>query len=121
MVLVRAFGWLLLALAVAALVYDGLTWVSSGAFRLVPLGELWGQLDPAALYALEKDPARGFFSSLGRWLLLPVLALPALPVFAVLGLLLLRLGQPRTREPKPVGFVLGARPPRRRRRGGGLS
>ncbi len=38
MVLFRALGWLLLALAVGAVVYDCLTWWSEGAFRLLARG-----------------------------------------------------------------------------------
>ena len=45
MVLFRALGWLLLAMAVGAVVYDGLVWWSEGALRLLPLGELWSRVD----------------------------------------------------------------------------
>jgi hypothetical protein len=118
MVLVRALGWLLLMLAVAAIVYDGLSWWSAGAFHLAPLGEWWSRLDLGSYVAAEK----GLPSEFWQWVVRPVLETPALSVFVVLGLLLLWLGQPRSRAPEPVGFVLGgSRPPRRRRRGGSLS
>ena len=45
MVLFRALGWLLLTMAVGAVVYDGLVWWSEGVLRLLPLGELWSRLD----------------------------------------------------------------------------
>lgn len=119
MVLVRALGWLLLMLSVAAIVYDGLSWWSAGAFHLAPLGEWWSRLDLGSYVAAE----RGLPAALWRWVVQPILETPALSVFVVLGVLLLWLGgQRRTRQPEPVGFVLGgSRPPRRRRRGSSLS
>ena len=120
MVLVRAVGWLLLAMAVAAFVYDGLTWWSAGAFKLAPLGELWSRLDPGSLFAVEKSVGAQL-PALWDWIMRPLLGTPALPILTLLGVLLVRAGQTRDREPEPVGFVLGSRPPRRRRRSGGLS
>ena len=55
MVLFRALGWLLLAMAVGAVVYDGLVWWSEGVLRLLPLGELWSRLD---LDSLNRGPCR---------------------------------------------------------------
>jgi hypothetical protein len=120
MVLVRALGWLLLAATVAALVYDGLVWWSTGAFRLAPFGELWARLDPGSRVALERSLG-GHVPGLWRWVVLPFLMTPAFPVLAVLGIVLLWFGQARTRPPEPVGFVLGGSRPRRRRRSSGLS
>ncbi len=120
MVLVRAVGWLLLAFSVAALVYDGLAWWSAGTFRLAPVGELWARLDPAALLALEKSWGSAL-PDVWQWLVLPLIAVPAVPLFAGLGVALLWIGRSRDREDEPVGFVLGTRAPRRRRRSGGLS
>ena len=105
MVLVRALGWLLLAMAVAIVVYGGLAWWSEGAFRMVPLGEVWSRLDPDALDFLEG-------SSSWRSTLAPLVEAPAAAVFAVLGVLCLWLGRRRSAE---ATFVLGGRPRRRRR------
>jgi hypothetical protein len=107
MVLVRALGWLLLAMALAILVYGGLTWWSEGAFGMVPLGEVWSRLDPGALDFLQgTSPLRSNLA----WLL----DAPAVLVFAVLGLLGLWLGRRRSAA-QDTGFVLGGRPRRRRR------
>ena len=38
MVVFRALGWLLLAMAVAAIVHDGLAWWTEGSFHLLGLG-----------------------------------------------------------------------------------
>jgi hypothetical protein len=111
MVLIRALGWLMLALAVAAIVHDGLNWWSEGTFRLLPLGDLWSRLDYDSFNftesLLKTHVARA----------LPMLSVPALPVFLVLGGLLLWFGQGnfRRREPKSVS---SSRPRRRRGRSG---
>ena len=45
----RALGWLLLAMAVAAVVHDGLAWWTEGSFHLLGLGDLWSHLDTRSL------------------------------------------------------------------------
>ena len=55
MVLFRALGWMLLALGVGAVVFDGLSWWSDGAFHLLVLGDLWSRLDLASLTAFQRD------------------------------------------------------------------
>jgi len=49
MVVFRALGWLLLAMAVAAIVHDGLAWWTEGSFHLLGLGDLWAHLDTRSL------------------------------------------------------------------------
>ncbi|MBS0540320.1 MAG: hypothetical protein JSR47_16255, partial [Proteobacteria bacterium] len=53
MVLFRALGWLLLVLAIAATVHNGLIWWSERAFRLLTLGDLWGRLDYGSFSAVQ--------------------------------------------------------------------
>ena len=124
MVLFRALGWLLLALTVAAVVQNGLTWWSEGAFRLLTLGDLWAHFDYGSLARTQ-----AFFTkhvSAYGWSLAasPVLGLPAVPVFLVLGLFCLWIGQSssgesrRGRRRRESSFVGGSRRPRRRRSGG---
>ena len=78
MVLFRALGWLLLAMAVAAVVYDGLTWWSEGAFRLLALDELWSRLDLDSLDRAQSVLQRHLSAALWLWIALPILRLPAL-------------------------------------------
>ena len=116
----RAVGWLFLVLAIAVTVRDGLAWWSEGAFSALSLGGLWSQLDFASLQSLEAGVVRRLSGAAWSGLAAPVLMLPALPVFVVLGLAGLWFGRSRdTRRAEPTLF-LGARPPRRRR-GRGLS
>ena len=115
MVLFRALGWLLLALAVGAVVYDGLNWWSDGALRLLALGELWSRVDLASLNAFQQDLSGALWTQL----LLPILKVPALPAFVIAGVLFLWFGR-RIGSRTDPSFLGGTRPPRRRR-GRGLS
>ena len=110
MVLFRALGWLLLALAVGAVVFDGLSWWSDGAFHLLALGDLWSRLDLASLTALQRDLGATVWTRV----LLPILRVPALPAFVIAGVLFLWFGR-RIGSRTDPSFLGGSRPPRRRR------
>jgi hypothetical protein len=114
----RALGWLLLAMAVAAIVHDGLAWWTEGSFHLLGLGDLWSHLDMRSLVDAQTAIQRHVSSALWFWLIRPVLMVPALPAFAVLGLLFLWLGSRRSDGRSEPGFLIGSRPPRRRRNRG---
>ena len=110
MVLFRALGWVLLALAVGAVVYDGLTWWSDGAFRLLALGELWSRVDLGSLNAFQKEVS----DAVWQRFLVPLLRVPALPTFVIGGVIFLWLGRRIGSRAEP-SFLGGSRPPRRRR------
>jgi hypothetical protein len=114
MVVFRALGWLLLAMAVAAIVHDGLAWWTEGAFHLLGLGDLWSHLDTRSLADAQTAVQRHASSALWFWLVRPVLLVPVLPAFLVLGFLFLWIGSRSGGRPD-AGFLLGTRPPRRRR------
>jgi hypothetical protein len=115
MVLFRALGWILLASAIGAVVFDGLTWWSDGGFRLLALGDLWSRVDLASLDALRRDVSGAVWSSL----LMPILRVPALAAFVIGGVLFLWLGRRIGSRTEP-SFLGGSRPPKRRR-GRGLT
>ncbi len=119
MVLFRALGWLLLALGVGAVVYDGLAWWSEGVLRLLPLGELWTRVDLDSLNRAQAAVQRHLSASLWTWVVLPILKVPALPAFVIAGTIFLWLGRRIGSRAEP-GFI-GARAPRRRRPRSGLS
>ncbi|MBN9086579.1 MAG: hypothetical protein J0J01_06705 [Reyranella sp.] len=110
MVLFRALGWILLALAISAVVFDALSWWSDGAFRLLALGDLWSRLDLGSLNALQQDLSGAVWSRL----LMPILRVPALPAFVIAGVLFLWLGRRVGSRAEP-SFLGGSRPPRRKR------
>src|SRR5471030_385565 len=121
MVLFRALGWMLLAMAVAAIVNDCLAWWSQGAFRLLSLGELWSRLDYGSLHHAQAYLEAHLAGWPWRWLAVPGLRLPALPVFTMAGVLLLWLGSRTGGDRTEASFVTGSRPPRRRRGRGSIS
>jgi hypothetical protein len=118
MVLFRALGWLLLAMAVGALVYDGLAWWSEGVLRLLPLRELWQRIDLDSLNRAQAAVQTHLSAGVWTWMIVPFLKLPALPMFVITGTLLLWLGR-RVGSRADSGFI-GTRPPRRRRARSGL-
>jgi hypothetical protein len=119
MVLFRALGWLLLAMAVGAVVYDGLVWWSEGVLRLLPLGELWSRLDLESMNRTQSAVQRHLSVGLWNWVALPILRLPALPMFVIAGTIFLWLG--RHIGSRAEASFIGTRPPRRRRPRSGLS
>src|SRR5260370_35017921 len=91
MVVVRGLGWLLLAMAVAAIVHDGLTWWSYGSFHLLGLGDLWSHLDMRPLGDSQSAVQHNVSTALWNWIVRPALMIPALPALRVLGRLRPRL------------------------------
>ena len=119
MLLFRALGWLLLALAVTVTANDALSWWSEGSFRLMSLGDLWSKLDPGSLDTAQSSVQRFASAGLWNWVAQPVLVTPAIPLFAALGILLLWLGGAGGAT-ADAGFAVGARSHRRRRGRRGL-
>lgn len=117
MVLFRALGWLLLALAAGAVVYDCLTWWSEGAFRLLTLGDLWSRLHLGSLRAVQAGLQRTLSGILWVGLLQPFLKIPALPAFVIGGALCLWLGGRIGGGTDEASFLGMSRPRRRRSRG----
>src|SRR5262249_50755423 len=93
MVLFRALGWILLAMAVGAIVYDCLSWWSEGAFRLLALGDLWSRLDFGSLNHAQSAVQRHLSTALWSWVAAPILRLPALPIFVMAGVIFLWIGR----------------------------
>ena len=117
MVVFRAFGWLLLAMAVAAFVRDGLAWWTEGSLQLLGLGDLWSHLDGSSFADAQTAVQRQVSPGLWFWLVRPILMVPLLPAFLVSGFFFLWLGNRAGSRPD-TGFLLGSRPPRRRRHRG---
>lgn len=118
MVLFRAVGWLLLALALGAIVHDCLGWWSEGAFRMLALDGLWSRLDPGSLRAVQAGLQGTVSGLLWTVLLQPLLTIPALPAFVIGGVLCLWFGgRIGSRGADETGFLGMSRPRRRRSRG----
>jgi hypothetical protein len=107
-------------MAVAVVVNDGLAWWAEGDFHLLGLGDLWSHLDVGSLSDAQTAIQSHLSASLWTWVVRPLLAVPAVAAFLVLGLFFLWLG--RRPGPAEPALLTGSRRPRRRRhRGGGLS
>ncbi|MEI7873980.1 MAG: hypothetical protein WCK95_17750 [Alphaproteobacteria bacterium] len=114
MVVFRVLGWLLLAIAVAAVVHDGLAWWAEGSFHLLGFGDLWSHLDARSLADTKSVVQRHLSAALWNWIVRPILMVPVLPAVLIVGLVCLWLGEQGGRQREP-GFFIGSRPPRRRR------
>jgi hypothetical protein len=124
MVLFRALGWLLLVMTVAAAVQNGLAWWSEGAFRFLVLSDVWAHLDYGSLAAVQGVATGHGALRGGAWSVVALLQLPAVPVFLILGLFLLWIGQRSgdgRRGGATAGFAVGTTRRHRRRRSRGLS
>ncbi|CAN5918275.1 hypothetical protein BH11PSE3_BH11PSE3_23970 [soil metagenome] len=100
-------------MAVAVIVNDALAWWAEGSFRLLSLGDLWSHLDVGSLGHAQSAVQHHLSTALWTWFMRPLLLIPALPTFLVLGLFFLWFGSRSGGEPQ-MSFV-GSRPPRRRR------
>jgi hypothetical protein len=101
--LLRALGWLLIAAATAALVYDLVGWSGAEPLRLGTLGELWFRIDRASLNLAQAAIQRYVWPKLWDPAIVTVLLLPAVLVFAIpggalLGLSLLGGGEHKRRK-----------------------
>ena len=89
--ILRLLGFILLAAAIAALVYDLGGFSQSAEDGLSPLGALWFQLHPGSLNMLQAGVERNIDPDLWHETIFPILELPAVFVLAIPGLLLLLL------------------------------
>jgi hypothetical protein len=117
MVPLRALGWLLLALALGAVVYDCLNWWFDGTFHLLALGDIWSRLDLGSFRAVQAALQRTLSGVLWTAVLLPILQIPALAAFVIGGVLCLWLGGRGGGQAGEASFLGMSRPRRRRSRG----
>jgi hypothetical protein len=97
----RVLGVLLLAAAFASAVIDGTRSIAAGAAMLTSFGDACARMFPGAYPLLRPTIERRLPPWAWNPVALDVLRLPTWLVFAVLGLILLRLG----RKPRrPIGY-----------------
>lgn len=88
-------GCLLVLAALAVLAWDLYDLAASGSLALTKLGRVWAALDTTSLQLLQAGVERHLSVWLWDAVIAPLLQWPALPVFALPGLLLLWLCRPR--------------------------
>ncbi len=84
----RFFAWIFLLIAGAVLVRDALVWNDLHIIAPLSLGGLWSDLAPEN-FRTAHNAMESAHPALWHWLVAPLLGLWALPVFLILGLLLL--------------------------------
>jgi hypothetical protein len=84
----RFLAWIFLLIAGAVLVRDALVWNDLHIIAPLSLGGLWSDLAPENFRAAH-NAMESAHPALWHWLVGPLLSLLALPVFLILGLLLL--------------------------------
>jgi len=94
----RVLGWLLIAVALVVLTVDVVTWLQTGTWRLSALGEIWAELHRNSLLLAEPAIDRHVWPGLWQSVVVPFLLLPAAPMIAVVGLVLLLLCRPKRRR-----------------------
>lgn len=112
MIVCRALGWLLLALAIAALAFEGVNWLMTGEWRIFAAGELWFTLDPVSLNLVQAVTQRYLHPALWDPVAIELLQWPAWVIFGAPAILLLVLCRRRRRAGDGPGG--GADPAQRR-------
>ena len=88
MIVGRFFGWLFLAAAAAALVWDIFMWIDTAAFRFTVLGVHWHDLHSTSLQLAEAAVSRYIWPPLWHPGIVWVLLRPTWLVFGIVGLAL---------------------------------
>ena len=100
MIVGRILGWILVALSLAALVWDFFGRAEGEAFRAAPLGQRWFQIDAGSLNALQAGVERYVSPELWDSVFFPLLEWPAFLFPLVPGLLLVLLCRRWRRSPR---------------------
>ncbi len=88
---VQTLGWLLILVASAALGWELYALAETGSFQLSSLGQLWHDLHPESLGAVQSTVEGHVSATLWDGLLAPLLLRDAVLVFALPGLVLVSL------------------------------
>ena len=98
--LLKAFGIILLCLAIVVGVKDLYQWYQTNDFTLTDLGSYWYSFHPNSLQLLEPAVTRYLSSFLWDPIFITILLYPATSVFGLPGLLLVLLTGDKTRPGK---------------------
>lgn len=89
MIVGRFFGWLFALAAVAALARDIVAWIDTGSLVLLPLGQLWFEIDNGSLNLIQAITQRYIFPALWDPVIVTILLWPAWLVLAIPAIVLL--------------------------------
>jgi hypothetical protein len=99
MLVLRLIGWLLILAALAVLLYDAWGWHQTGAWRMIPAGQLWFDLDRSSLNLAQAAIERHVWRFLWFPVISTILQWPAAAVLGVPGIVLVLIGRRRP----PIG------------------
>lgn len=91
--LLSVLGWFFLILAAGCLWLEAVAWRASGTISFRQGGAIWYDLDPGSLNLVQAVIERHLWSPLWDPGMLALLQLPALPFFALMGIVFLILAQ----------------------------
>jgi hypothetical protein len=98
----RFVGFLLLAAAFVAFLYDGTKTLAGSQVHLTPVEQTWTNLHQTSLEATQKRVKASAPEWLSEWTVTPVLKAPTSLVLGILGALLMLIG----RKKKPlIGYA----------------
>ena len=95
MIVGRIISWLFALAAVFAAARDVVAWIDTGAFRPMPLGQLWFDLHNGSLNLVQAVVQRYILPELWDPVIVTVLLAPAWFIFAVPAIILLVLCRKR--------------------------
>ena len=95
--ILRAFGLILLCLAIGIVAKDLLQWYQTADFVLTDLGSFWYWCHPSSLQLLEPAVTRYLSPFLWDPIAVSVLLYPVTSVFGLVGLVLVLLTRKKTR------------------------
>ena len=99
MVVGRFLAWLMFVLMLVSGVVDVVVGWRTGTWRLDAVGEVWAYLHRNSLLLAEPAIDRHVWPGLWQTVVVPILLLPAAPLFAVLGSVLMLVFRHRQRRP----------------------
>ena len=85
----KSFGWISLATALAAAVFEVTLYIETGKYKLIAFGEAWYSIDSASLNTAQVVIQRYLFSWLWDPIAIFVLTLPIWPVLCLVASIIL--------------------------------
>lgn len=100
----RLLGLASFAVAIVALVADGIRSIAAGKLSLTPIGDSWASIDRHSLDLIAEALRKGREGGAAEEAFMLALSAPTLVVAGLAGLALLWLGRRRLRRPRRLVF-----------------
>ena len=97
MIIGRALGWLLIAVAIGCLGAELVTWVGGGGYAALALGSIWAKFSANSLVGFGAFVEKSISPALWHNVFVPVLGAPAWLLSGPIGAILVSLFRKRKR------------------------